>query len=210
MTKVLDPALWLGKPPSSESSGIDKSKPIHVRGYRVFTNSLIMLIEAFDGEASQIENLPRLSELINIALKQEYHGYKISWENTWPKEEIVDCSDCLGSGRGSDKCPECEGSGQVTTETDYNTYDATCKSCSGKGKKRSSDKGSKCETCGGEGKKPNEYQPIIICGMKVPLHQIKMLKDVPDIMFSACEEKACLFWRSESDGCFGAISRLNV
>lgn len=178
--------------------------PIYVQGYRVFTNGVIMLVESFEGDASHIEVRPKLSDLLEKASEQAYQQLSISW----PEAETVYCTACSGSGRGTELCPECNGEGEVNAETDYNTYEVTCKSCCGKGRSLAEDRKKRCEACDGAGKRFDDYQPVVCCGISVPLQQLKMLKDVADMEFAACTEKACLFWRSESEQCFGAISAL--
>lgn len=194
--KTLNPNMWLQKNGSA----------IYVTGHKVFTNTVIMIIEPSDGAQPDDTSKQKLAEFLKCGAELDYQKIEIEW----PINELVQCSDCLGSGLGNDECPECLGEGEVTTETDYNEYENQCLSCYGRGKKRSSDTSLVCEGCGGKGKKPHAYQPIEICGMAVPLPQLQMLSGVEELMFAACVEKNALFWRSESEGCWGAISRLNV
>lgn len=194
--KTLNPDMWLNKGATA----------VYVAGHKVFTTTFIMIVEPSDGAQPDDTSRTKLAEFLKCGAGLDYQRFEIEW----PINEFVQCSDCLGSGHKSDECPECLGEGEVTTETDYNEYDHQCKSCYGRGMTRSSSSNVKCECCDGKGNKPHAYQPIEICGMTVPLPQLQMLMGVEDLMLAACFEKNALFWRSESEGCFGAISRMNV
>lgn len=64
------------------------------------------------------------------------------------------CKKCGGKHIGvkPSECLECEGYGEVTLESDYNTYELECKSCKGKGEVNS------CDRCSNVGKVYKKFE----------------------------------------------------
>jgi len=58
---------------------------------------------------------------------------------------IPECPRCKGKESEPRECEECEGSGEVLLENDFNEYECTCKSCGGDGEH------GRCPKCKGTG-----------------------------------------------------------
>jgi hypothetical protein len=85
--------------------------------------------------------------------------------------ELTDCNKCEGTGL-TYVCPECDGTGEITLETDFNDYNVDCESCGGRRtvsdneikalRSRNSrhtgvnKKPNKCQSCAGSGKRTEE------------------------------------------------------
>jgi hypothetical protein len=89
-----------------------------------------------------VVRVPRLPEVPEI--KNPVKAHKIFEDTPEPAtgfvpmptiEEIGEttvCPKCKGDSDGGE-CPECDGEGNVTLETDYNSYECECKTCGGEG-----------------------------------------------------------------------------
>ncbi|MDD4718723.1 MAG: molecular chaperone DnaJ [Bacilli bacterium] len=108
----------------------------------------------FSGGRSGGGNRPRKGRDSLMKMKLTFEEAVFGIKKTIKLDVTDNCDDCKGKGgHGEKTCPECHGSGQVTTEqrTMFGSFmtKTTCGNCSGKGV--TYDK--KCATCRGSGKK---------------------------------------------------------
>lgn len=90
-----------------------------------------------------------------------------------PKDE---CRHCLGTGKATiNKCPECDGWGEVTARTDHNEYDVECKSCEGTGTVVDTDTSESCPTCDGTGLCYNRPVGVTVLGKRFQYQLIEPL-----------------------------------
>ena len=147
-----------------------------VPGWEALNEKAAILFEAFDMPVV-------LSALVDIP--------------DFPQPEPVKCGVGKGTGKIT-RCPECEGSGDVEFETDYNDYVCECESCHGHGSTIGDEQ--ICEVCDGTGHK-KEMNRIELGCTGFSSHYLTMLKALPGMRIAPTEpEKACYFKWDEGDG----------
>ncbi|WP_375191842.1 hypothetical protein [Marinobacter sp.] len=133
-----------------------------------------------DPETTHIQ---RFEDFLDIASAAEFRPM--------PKLEFPDMTDCFrcgGSGKHSLKdCPECRGFGTAEAETDYNTYEVECRTCSGEGKVDCDNAGKDCELCGGSGKRWAEADRMKVDGIPCDMNPglMSRIAHVPNIEIAA-------------------------
>lgn len=107
------------------------------------------------------------------------------------------CGVCSGAGKTT-RCPECDGSGELEFETDYNEYSVECETCHGLGSTIGGEQ--VCECCDGTGNKKESKRVEVGCTGFSP-HYLTMLKELPGMKIAPTEpEKANYFKWNEGDG----------
>jgi len=117
--------------------------------------------------------------------------------------EPTNCKCCKGSGRAQrNKCPECDGEGEVDAETDYNTYyGLECITCKGDGHVVSLESNDDCPECRGKGKLIKSDIPIHIKGMHVSMGLLEKILKADGIEIAANPTKSMLLFKGgEAEG----------
>lgn len=111
--------------------------------------------------------------------------------------ESENCTVCKGSGKIT-KCPECDGSGYVEFENDYNEYEVYCKNCNGHGSIIGEE--SVCESCDGTGKKKIMKRIDVGCTGFSHIY-LNMLKALPGMKIAPIEPTQANYFKwDEGDG----------
>lgn len=108
----------------------EKTKtPFSSGNYTYATNGHLLVRVNRLSDVPERSDAPPLDEIYKYFCNQNVHDEHISipcFDS--PAKKI--CSECGGAGKDY-SCPECEGTGIVDLENDYNEYQADCKSCLG-------------------------------------------------------------------------------
>lgn len=121
------------------------------------------------------------------------------------------CSKCNGVGYTQIvECHECDGEGQVSAETDYNTYHGLeCKTCNGDGRIPSLvGEKTECEHCGGDGRAVSFHDlPINLDGLaQISWDLYKKIKDLDQLKLGPCDFPASAAVVFSFDGGCGLLA----
>lgn len=95
------------------------------------------------------------------------------------KIEMKECGVCLGTGKTT-FCDECGGEGEVSFDTDNNTYEMECKECFGDGVTAGGH--DTCKICNGSGERPKEcWQVTLINGNPFSMELLNLIQRLPDV-----------------------------
>ena len=117
--------------------------PMNQHGYTFATDGHVLIAVPELEEYKDNECVPDFKQFLH---NKECHGPWLPVVDPYPSLETIPCTFCNGTGQ-LDECPECDGSGEVGFDNDYNEYEFECKTCDGDGKVTG-----KCERCDGLGK----------------------------------------------------------
>ena len=133
----------------------------------------------------------------------EQEGNKIDIEKFWKSisdypyfpitkispTKYAQCCKCEGTGIIT-KCPECNGTGEVDLESDYNSYSCECESCDGTGNiGGSKDKEKKCDKCNGTGKIENKFDNhSLASGRYYQNNYLHWLKELPECLLAEAKD----------------------
>lgn len=199
---MLNKEDWLEKP-QNETRIL--TKPFYKDGFKVFCDGNVFVAEPAPGEPDT-DRAPGVSAY----LKDDGLVFK-ALRVDLPEAEMCTCSECFGSGKGIRvSCRECDGLGEVEAETDYNTYDVTCKSCGGSGNLFDKRSDEVCVQCNGAGSMDMPFQPAPILDIFVQRRYLRMVCEIEDIEYALSSDHAALRWRSKSENCFGVIIPLRI
>lgn len=143
---------------------------------------------ATDGKiAIRIKRLSWIGELAKApkmdCLPWNHKNVK-TW-SAWPHYDIskvCKCGTCGGTGI-IQACPECDGEGSISLESDYNRYDFTCKTCDGKGDLPGDlAGGTPCEMCDRTGR--DLTQTVAYGAGHIAISLLEKIKTLPEIQLS--------------------------
>lgn len=107
--------------------------PFSVGEYTLATDGYILVRVPRLAEVPEREDAPKIEMLATDRVCGPFFREPAQWVPI-PKVELQyrPCDICGGTGRLF-KCPECNGHGEVEWDSDYCSYEATCKMCDGAG-----------------------------------------------------------------------------
>ena len=157
-------------------------------------------LAASDGMAIFFSNIAtdkKTPELVPVAKFDEFFAL-FEGLDFWPMPalqfpEMPNCEDCCGTGKSLfGECPECCGDGEVTAETDYNSYEVECRTCAGDGKIKDKISVEPCFACDATGKTWTGNSTMKIEGVPFGLNPELMLRisDAEDLELAVLESKA--------------------
>jgi|GEM_PF-5167768 len=122
------------------------------------------------------------------------------------KQEI--CSRCNGTGKEM-TCPECEGLGYVSWETEKHIYEAECLECNGLGYLLPTivedDRLLECSECKGKGKIDKIEIALEVAGVSLSNVMVKKLSLLPNVKILAKEIGYEILYFSFDDNCDGLV-----
>lgn len=207
--KTLNPDNWIAGDVRSRE---ELSKPIISGGHKFWTNGYVMIAEATQEPENCSEDFKR-ARVAEILVRRANEAGKLTFKSEsvdLSSIEKVRCRMCGGGGKHRmATCRECNGDGEVTAETDYNSYEVQCASCNGEGREHRNDaEEQQCERCNGDGWHYPFNAHARVLGCPVDPRFIKMICQIEDVQYTVGDK--CLFWKSEAEQCFGVIMGLNV
>ena len=165
-------------------------KPFARSGFLYATNGHIAVRVPADG--SMVDTEEKISDQIERLFSSNvFDGMEPLPAYTDPV--LPACDDCEGSGKNkpTEKCKECRGEGFVEWDTDFNSYEADCKSCDGSGEiEREGLASLTCKTCAGSGTSMDG--PVTIGGMTINYRYLKMMEELPGLLVTPLAGKICL------------------
>jgi len=119
-------------------------------------------------------------ETRNDAIPYFNHDSLTDWIDMPVLPDRAVCKKCNGAGV-LHTCCECDGSGTVGLENEYNSYNIECASCDGSGKADEI----LCNKCEGEGKVSEvPFIEFVGAGMRIATKYLYKIKDLPGIQLS--------------------------
>jgi hypothetical protein len=108
--------------------------------------------------------------------------------------ELTICNECGGTGL-THVCPECEGTGDITLESEFNDYNVDCISCDGTGTVSDNKiellrsfnlqhpgvnkAPNRCQSCAGTGKRPKE-EKFVVGETTLATDYLRLFKTLPN------------------------------
>jgi len=183
-------------------------EPFNYGEYQAASNGHIILFEPFDGK----ERPPTMLKQDNIKsiFDKIQSGEYVDIPKLYFPEKLV-CHDCKGTGRLTRlACEECDATGFVEWSTDFNDYEANCKSCDGDGYEASVSKyGSRCSTCNATGHTYTTKRyghPIAILGKHINANYAELLCGVEGTKIAQVGDMIAF----KNGNQFGAIMMMRV
>ena len=178
-------------------------KPFLYRNKTFYCDGFKVLCLPKNDQYKEIEKEHKLKEFLDAFLDDIDNTDRDFF--TLPDIEIPEpeiCDECKGTGLLIEKnCPECEGSGEVEWDSDFNTYYDVCKSCDGSGVLLIPGKGKTCVYCNGIKSRFHEKYPVYVDGFKVDAAFLYPIKDEPNLKLSISSNKtALLFYTDDAKG----------
>lgn len=161
------------------------SAPFYKDGYTYASNGHIAVRtpgkHAEENEAAPYINRPDLWQHTDVLEWTDLPDFEPKWDS---------CYRCESTGK-SDRCEECDGEGEVEFETDFNTYQVECKSCSGDGymsaRERNTDK--TCTLCNGSGRTSKRecipFSTLTAAGQGLNSDYLLLIRELPGIQIEA-------------------------
>ncbi|WP_448216251.1 hypothetical protein [Endozoicomonas sp. 2B-B] len=139
----------------------------------------------------------RILEHFSTLLEPVDHYVPLPEQITIPKHD--ECFYCQSFESGSKDCPECKGHGYVSFESDYNGYEAECKTCLGEGGFMAPAQGESCFYCHGSGKTYKEHHSVEFLGMRLNPNYFNLLNRLDEVEVSVNSDKQILKFKAKEN-----------
>jgi hypothetical protein len=154
-------------------------QPFNYKGKGIATNGQMLIVSEPNPEYMNIsyfgQEAPRTEVLDELLSQLETTQFKQPLpELELPKKNP--CFVCKQTGKATvNQCKECDGSGEITLESDYNDYEVECKSCGGDGEIARPGGDEDCPYCDGEGSYYRTYQSMNIGKQRLAVRYVDRL-----------------------------------
>lgn len=168
-------------------------KPIYYNGRSYITNGFYALRFAGqleDAACATEENRHMAAVMESLFPRREEPAEMLHAPHMIDPIMVTPCEKCIGRGL-TKKCEECKGSGVVSFENDYSSYECECQSCNGHGARRAraDEKNSeRCSCCQGFGREVDEWyfaDPERIGKARLSPDQMFRLSHLPMVAWAA-------------------------
>lgn len=166
------------------------NQPIQIAGKLAATDGKAVFLsnEPSDLPSPETNSIEKIEQFLESAASADFQPMP---ELKFP--EMPDCIQCGGSGKHSLKdCPECDGFGLAEAQTDYNTYEVECRTCSGHGKVDAKQAGEDCGRCKGTGKRWTDSDRMKVEGIPCDMNPglMSRIANVPGMQIAVIHNDA--------------------
>lgn len=158
-------------------------KPFRVGEHSYYTNQHICIrVDADNDHAELKAHYERIgNKIVGYFTERTFDTNLLNPLPELETFELKDCDVCHGSGKFK-HCPECIGSGSVLAETDFNLYEATCKTCDGAKTPQEELPLLGCFHCNETGKTQNSFiKAVELDGQKMTLGYAHKISSLPNL-----------------------------